>query len=95
MPLTDLEFEFLDAYVSEAFAPELTGPATQVMTRMGLRQSDLSWLLTAHYRQAKGQERNPMGSRHPDSVKCPWGFKEAILARERELQKELDPESQG
>jgi hypothetical protein len=94
MPLTDPEFEFLDAYVSEAYTPEMTGPATQLLTRMGLRQSDLSWLLTAHYREARRRGRNPMGSLHIEPARCSWDSKEMVLAREQEIRTELEPSSE-
>lgn len=90
MPLTDQEFDFLDAYVHEAYTPSMTGPHTQAVRVLGVRQSDLSWLLTAHYRQAQTRGTNPMGSPHPGIRRCPWESAEQVLARTHELQEELE-----
>jgi hypothetical protein len=90
MPLTDAEFDFLDAYVHEVYAPAMTGPHTQAVRVLGCNQSDLAWLLTAWHRQALAEGKNPLGSPHPKPVPLPWSATEDLLARGRELRKELE-----
>ena len=68
MPLTDAEFDFLDAYVHELYAGSMTSPHTQAVRELGLNQSDLAWLLTAWHRQALAEGKSPLGSPHSEPV---------------------------
>src|SRR2546423_1716031 len=90
MPLTDAEFDFLDAYVHEVYTPSMTGPHTQALRRLGANQSDLSWLLTAQHGQALAQGKSPLGSPHTEPVPLPWLSRDDILARGQELREELE-----
>jgi hypothetical protein len=89
MPLTDAEFNFLDAYVEEIYAPTMTGPHARAVRNLGANQSDLAWLLTAWHRKALSEGKSPLGSQHLELVPVPWSGREDILARGQELREEL------
>jgi hypothetical protein len=90
MPLTEAEFEFLDAYVYEVYTPAMTGPHTRALRQLGANQMDLSWLITAQHRKVLADGKSPMGSYHAEPVPLPWASREEVLARARELRQELE-----
>lgn len=67
MPLTNDEWEFLEAYVFEATnGPPFGGPATRDLARRGIFYPDLLWLLTAYNRAGKAKGRSPLGVPNPN-----------------------------
>jgi hypothetical protein len=90
MPLTDAEYDFLDAYVYEVYSPSMTGPHTQAVRRLGANQPDLSWLLTAQHRKALNEGKSPLGSYHPQPVLIPWASRHEVLRRGEVLREELE-----
>jgi hypothetical protein len=90
MPLTDAEFDFLDAYVHEVYGPSLAGPHTRSVGVLGANQSDLAWLLTAWHRKAVAEGKSPLGSAHSEPVPRPWSSRDAILCRAQQLREELE-----
>jgi hypothetical protein len=90
MPLTDAEFDFLNAYVHEIYTPAMTGPHTRALRELGVTQWDLSWLLTAWERQALAEGKSPLGSPHLEPLSVPWTSRDEILTREHSLRKELE-----
>jgi hypothetical protein len=90
MPLTNAEFDFLDAYVHEVYTPSMTGPHTRALRRLGANQTDLSWLLTAYHRKTVGGGKSPLGSYHPEPVTLPWSSREDVLSRGREVREEQE-----
>jgi hypothetical protein len=90
MPLTNAEFDFLNAYVYEVYTPEMTGPHARAVRELGAAQWDLSWLLTARDRKALAEGKNQLGCYHPEPVPIPWSTKGEILSREQKLRAELE-----
>jgi hypothetical protein len=90
MPMTQAEFDFLDAYVHEIYTPSMTGPHTRAVRALGAKQSDLAWLLTAWHRKALEEGKSPLGSPHQGPVPLPWSSRDDLLSRGRELREEGD-----
>jgi hypothetical protein len=90
MPLTNAEFDFLNAYVYEAYTPQMTGPHFRAVRALGAAQWDLSWLLTARDRKALAEGKNQLGFHHPEPVPIPWSSKDEILSRGQKLRAELE-----
>lgn len=94
MPLTKEEREFLDAYVWEATnGPPFGGPATEDLSRRGIRYSNLSWILTAYQRELSAEGKSPLGTPNPNPPPCPWENLEQVKLRNQALSEQHNSQS--
>jgi hypothetical protein len=88
--LTDSERAFLAAFISEATTDPFKGPATDELHRRNIYYADLSYLMTAYYREAPPDQEGLGGKPNPTPPPCPWPDCEAVVRRNREVKVELD-----
>ncbi|MCI0682449.1 MAG: hypothetical protein L0Y71_10110 [Gemmataceae bacterium] len=84
MILTHEEIAFLDVYCHEGTEAPFGGPATEVMTRIGIQSGDTLNLQWAYLR-----DQPPTGPEigHASKVAppLPWADREAVLRRDAEI----------
>jgi hypothetical protein len=89
MLLTERERAFLAAFIHEATTDPFKGPATEELQRRDIYYTDLSYLLTAYYRENAGTPER-FGGKHDPIPPCPWQDRETVVHREHEPQAELE-----
>jgi len=89
MLLTSAEFEFLDGYTYEVFSPELTGPHVKAAMDRGIRQWDLTVLMSEHNEEASRARRSHLSTRHEPPIPCPWAGRDQVQERSLEIQAAL------
>jgi hypothetical protein len=85
--LTPTEKAFLDVFLHEATtSPFFQGPATKALYALGVEYHDISYLAWA-YEQDVPRTSFEIG--HPATVAppLPWPTKEAVLLRDKEIQR--------
>jgi hypothetical protein len=85
MILTPEEISFLDAYCYEGTQPPFGGPATDVMTSIGVRDGDTLNLQWAYLRD-KPPTGPVIGKASKGAPPLPWANREAVLRRDAEIQ---------
>ena len=84
MILTRDEISFLDVYCHEGTEPPFGGPATDVMTRIGIQSGDTLNLQWAYLR-----DKPPTGPTIDNASKVapplPWADRAAVLGRDAEI----------
>jgi hypothetical protein len=90
MLLTQREREFLAAFISEATTDPFKGPATEELHRRNIYYTDLSYLMTAYYRENLGDQEGFGGQDHPTPPPCPWKDRETAVRRDHEVEAELE-----
>ena len=88
--LTNLEREFLAAFIYEATTDPFRGPATEELHRRNIYYNDLSDLMAAYYLESLGDRGGipPQATSVPPS--CPWPNREAAAHRNGEVHLELE-----
>lgn len=84
MILTHEEIAFLDVYCHEGTEPPFGGPATDVMTRMGIQSGDTLNLQWAYLRD-QPPTGPAIGYASKVAPPLPWADREAILRRDAEI----------
>src|SRR5438093_1269941 len=90
MLLTDGERVFLAAFLHEATTDPFKGPATQELHRRDIYYADLSHLLTAYYREHRGEQEGFGGKHAPAPPACPWEDRDTAVRCDHEIEAELD-----
>jgi hypothetical protein len=85
MILTREEISFLDAYRYEGTELPFGGPATEVMTRIGVQNGDTLNLQWAYLRD-KPPSSAILGKACKVAPPLPWANREAVLRRDAEIQ---------
>ena len=85
MILTRDELAFLNLYCHEGTEPPFGGPATDVMTRIGVQNSDTLNLQWAYLRD-KPPTGPVIGNAAKVAPPLPWADREAVLRRDAEIQ---------
>jgi hypothetical protein len=84
MILTREEMAFLDVYCHEGTEPPFGGPATHVMTRLGVQSGDTLNLQSAYLRDMP--PTGPViGHACQVAPPLPWADREAVLRRDAEI----------
>jgi hypothetical protein len=89
MLLTELEREFLAAFIAEATNDPFKGPATEALHRRNIYYTDLPHLLTAYYQEKPAGPEGFGGKLNPVPPPCPWKDHETAVRRDREVETEL------
>ncbi|MCI0640875.1 MAG: hypothetical protein L0Y72_30345 [Gemmataceae bacterium] len=84
MILTREEISFLDVYCHEGAEPPFGGPATDVMTRIGIHDGDTLNLQWAYLRD-KPPTGPTIGNASQVAPPLPWADREAVLRRDAEI----------
>jgi hypothetical protein len=84
MILTREELAFLDVYCHEGTEPPFGGPATDVMTRIGVHNGDTLNVQWAYLRD-KPPTGLVIGIRSKVAPPLPWPNREAVLRRDAEI----------
>jgi len=84
MILTRQEIAFLDVYCHEGTEPPFGGPATDAMTRIGVRNGDTLNLQWAYLRD-KPPSGPAIGTSSTTAPPLPWANREAVLGRDAEV----------
>jgi hypothetical protein len=84
MILTDEEICFLDVYCHEGTERPFGGPATDVMTSIGVHSGDTLNLQWAYLRD-KPPSGPTIGKASKVAPPLPWANREAVLYREAEI----------
>ncbi len=85
MILTRDEITFLDVYCHEGTEPPFGGPATDVMTGIGVHSGDTLNLQWAYLRD-KPPTGPVIGTARAIAPPLPWPNREAVLRRDAEIQ---------
>src|SRR5437660_11422108 len=89
MLLTDSERAFLAAFIFEATTDPFKGPATEELHRRNIYYTDLSYLMTAYYRENAGAQEGFGGRYDPTPAACPWQDRDTAVRRDHEVEVEL------
>jgi hypothetical protein len=84
MILTREELAFLDVYCHEGTQPPFGGPATDVMTRIGVHNGDTLNLQWAYLRD-QPPTGPAIGNASTVAPPLPWPNREAVLRRDAEI----------
>ena len=84
MILTDEEISFLDVYCHEGTERPFGGPATDMMTRIGVQSGDTLNLQWAYLRD-KPPTGPVIGNACDIAPPLPWPNREAVLRRDAEI----------
>src|SRR3984893_1407948 len=84
MILTREEMGFLDVYCHEGTEPPFGGPATDVMTRIGVQSGDTLNLQWAYLRD-KPPTGPIIGNASKVAPPLPWANRDAVLRRDAEI----------
>ena len=86
MILTVNEREFLDVFLHEATTSPFTGPATDAIHAIGIEYADISHIAWA-YEQDVPREDFEIGHAATVSPPVPWSDREAVLGRDRDIER--------
>ncbi len=89
MLLTDHERAFLAAFIHEATTDPFKGPATDELHRRNIYYTDLSYLMTAYYREDHPDQEGFGGHFNPNPPPCPWRDHDTAVRRDQEVATEL------
>jgi hypothetical protein len=84
--LTPQEKDFLDVFLHEATTSPFTGPATKALHQIGVEYSDLSYISWAYDREVP-RTSFEWGHAADVSPPLPWTNREAVLRRNKEIQR--------
>jgi hypothetical protein len=85
MILTREELAFLDVYCHEGTEPPFGGPATDVMTSIGVQNGDTLNLQWAYLRDQPPTSAT-IGHASQVAPQLPWANRDAVLRRDAEIQ---------
>jgi hypothetical protein len=89
--LTPEEKQFLDVFLHEATTSPFTGPATRALHKLGVEYGDISYIAWA-YEQDVPRTSFEWGHSAEVAPPLPWTTREAVLLRNRELQRRWEQE---